>query len=148
MDRENLSGMIKALALLKEQKRATADLLKEINKSVETQEQEIIAAMMDMADSAGIDDVQAFGVTVDGRRYSVGINPYYSIRAADRDEAFSALRGLGLGDLIVERVDDRTLTNALAQVAEANGGELPEEYMALPLSKYEKTTISDRKVAR
>ena len=84
---------------------------------------------------------------VAGRRYGIKVKPFYSIRKDQRDEAFAALRTLGLGDLIVEKVDDRTLTKALEEAADEEGC-LPPEYSILPVSVYEKTSITDRKVAK
>lgn len=107
----------------------------------------VISAMLDLADAAGLEDPSGFTVDVSGRRYGITIKPYYSIRKDKRDEAFAALRTLGLGDLIVEKVDDRTLTKALEEAADAEGT-LPPEYEILPVSVFEKTTISDRKIAK
>lgn len=148
MDRNTLAGQIEALRALKERKQDLAEAVKENNALIERQETQVISALLDMADEAGLDDPSAFTVEVNGRRYGVSTKTFYSIRAADRETAFPLLRSLGLGDLIVERVDDRTLTRALAEASEANGGLLPEAYMALPLSSYEKTAITDRKVAK
>ena len=147
MDTKTLSELISRLSDLKERKKELAETVKENNAAIEEQEKQIISAMLDLAEAAGLDDPSSFTVDVAGRRYGVKIKPFYSIRKDDRDVAFSMLRTLGLGDLIVEKVDDRTLTKALEELADADG-ELPEAYAALPLSVYEKTTITDRKVAK
>lgn len=142
-----LTERIGALAQLKELKNEIAENLKSCNAQIEQAEKEIIASMLDLADAAGLDDPSGFTVDVAGRRYGIKVKPFYSIRKEQRDEAFAALRTLGLGDLIVEKVDDRTLTKALEEAADAEGC-LPPEYSILPVSVYEKTTITDRKVAK
>lgn len=147
MDVRTLSGHIETLAQLKERKKELADIVKENNAAIDEQEKLVIAAMLDLAESAGLDDPASFTVDVNGRRYGVKVKPYYSIRKDQRDEAFAALRALGLGDLIVEKVDDRTLTKALEESADEDGI-LPPEYEILPVSVFEKTTITDRKVAK
>ena len=142
-----LTERIGALAQLKELKNEIAENLKSCNAQIEQTEKEIIASMLDLADAAGLDDPSGFTVDVAGRRYGIKVKPFYSLRKDQRDEAFAALRALGLGDLIVEKVDDRTLTKALEEAADAEGC-LPPEYSILPVSVYEKTTITDRKVAK
>lgn len=146
MDVKTLSEHIETLRQLKERKKELADIVKENNAAIEEQEKLVISSMLDLAEAAGLDDPASFTVDVNGRRYGVKVKPYYSIRKDQRDEAFAALRTLGLGDLIVEKVDDRTLTKALEEAADADGV-LPPEFEILPVSVFEKTTITDRKVA-
>lgn len=146
MDVKTLSEHIDTLRQLKERKKELADIVKENNAAIEEQEKLVISSMLDLAEAAGLDDPASFTVDVGGRRYGVKVKPYYSIRKDQRDEAFAALRTLGLGDLIVEKVDDRTLTKALEEAADADGV-LPPEFEILPVSVFEKTTITDRKVA-
>lgn len=147
MDVKTLSSLIEELANLKDRKKELAEIVKENNAAIEAQEKQVISAMLDLADAAGLEDPSGFTVDVSGRRYGITIKPYYSIRKDKRDEAFAALRALGLGDLIVEKVDDRTLTKALEEVTDKDGT-LPPEYEILPVSVFEKTTISDRKIAK
>lgn len=142
---DTLSAKLRLLAELKAEKKQLAAQTKENNGQIEEQEREITAAMLDLAETAGL-GIDDFTVTVNGRRYSVVTKPYYAIPADRRDEAYHALRGLGLGDLIVERVDDRSLTKVLLEIAEDAGGALPDEYEAIPTRFYEKLTISDRKI--
>ncbi|MDL2205386.1 hypothetical protein LJC33_00560 [Eubacteriales bacterium OttesenSCG-928-N13] len=143
---DTLSNKIRSLATLKAEKRRLAEQTKDVGAQIEEQEREITSAMLDMAETAGLSCVDDFAVTVDGRRYSTVTKPYYSIPAEQRDQAFRALKELGLGDLVVERVDDRALTKVLMELSESAGGELPDEYGAIPVRFYEKMTISDRKV--
>lgn len=147
MNVHTLAEQIEILCELKETKKNLADAVKENNALIEQQENLIVDSLLDMAEAAGLDDPSAFTVDINGRRYGVKMKSFYSIRADKRDEAFPMLRSLGLGDLIVERVDDRTLTKALEEVADGDGN-LPEEYLALPLSSYQKTTITDRKIGK
>ncbi len=147
MNVHTLAEQIGILCELKETKKNLADAVKDNNALIEQQESLIVDSLLDMAENAGLDDPSAFTVDVNGRRYGVKMKSFYSIRADKRDEAFPMLRSLGLGDLIVERVDDRTLTKALEEVADDDGN-LPEEYLALPLSSYQKTTITDRKIGK
>lgn len=118
------------------------DQLKEIHSQAEAQEADVIRAILDLEEETGTQNLR---ITVNGRNYSVGQKTYYRIPAAKRETAFPALRDLGLGDLITERVDDRTLTKALAAVAEEAGGELPAEYDVLDLESYDKPALYARK---
>ena len=142
---EALSGAIANLQALKDRKDELKELVSENNKQIEQAEKDIIAGLMDLADAAGLEDPTSITVDVEGRRYGLSIKRYYSIKKDDKQEAFAMLREAGLGDLIVERVDDRTLTNTLSEMLDEDG-ELPENLAAIPMSVYEKTTITDRKV--
>lgn len=146
--KDTLAEKLRQLADLKVRKKELKDLTKENNDELDQTEKDAISILLDMAEASGMDDPTAFTATLDGRCYGVTTKTYYSIKAADKDVAFAALRELGHGDLIVEKVDHRTLTNALAQIAEENGGELPEEYLEIPMSEFTETKISDRKAGK
>ena len=141
-----LGEKLRGLQVLIDDKKVLDDALKSIKKKIETQEKGIVSSMCDLAEREDLDDPSKFSVVLDGRRYGLSIKSYYSIPAEKRDEVFGMLRDLGQGDLIKESVDDRALTNTLASITEANGGELPDEYKALPLSVYDKTKITNTKV--
>lgn len=143
---EALSGAIANLQALKDRKDELKELVSENNKQIEQAEKDIIAGLMDLAEAAGLEDPASITVDVEGRRYGLSIKRYYSINKDNKHEAFAMLREAGLGDLIVERVDDRTLTNTLSEMLDEDG-DLPENLAAIPMSVYEKTTITDRKVA-
>jgi len=86
---------------------------------------------------------------VDGFTYSLQQTTMYSKKSEEAlAEAgivfFDVLREQGLGDLIVEKVDPRTLQSSVRAMAEENDGELPEELVEC-LSIYEKLTLSKRK---
>lgn len=142
---ETLSDKLRALQYLTDQKREIDKVAKDLSGRIEEQKAAIQRAIIDQAEEMGISAAD-FSVTVDGRKYGLTIKSYYSINAADREEAFPMLRLLGLGDLIVEKVDDRGLTKRLQEIAEENGGALPEDYGRLPVSQFEKTDIYNRKV--
>jgi hypothetical protein len=85
-------------------------------------------------------------VVIDGRRYGLTIKTYFIIPADRKHDVYEALRDLGQGDLIQEKVDHRTLTKTLEAIMEAKEGVLPDEYVALKLSTFDDTKITDRKV--
>lgn len=113
--------------------------LEELNKQKDAAEAEVISAILDKQEECGTD----LRVSYEGRNYSVAVKNYYAIPKANRDAAFSALRGLGLGDLIQEKVDDRTLTKELETAREEAGGDLPDDYDELLglTTQYPKTTL-------
>lgn len=148
MNIETLSDKLRALAALKVDKKELAAQTKDVSMRIDEQEREIMGDMLDMAEAAGLQSADDFSVLVDGRRYSVVTRPFYSIRAEDRDAAFAALRDVGLGDLVVERVDERILSRTMIEIIDGASGELPEQYAAIPMQRYDKQTISDRKVSR
>lgn len=59
---------------------------------------------------------------------------------------FEVLREQGLGDLIKETVNPRSLQNAMKEIADENDGELPPELDEV-VSSYEMTDIARRKSA-
>ncbi len=117
-------------------KKELEDQLQGIKDDMEKTEAAMVTEMLDL-------DMPKF--VHDGYSYSLSSKTYYNMPAADREQGFEMLRGLGLGFLIQERLDDRSLTNQLNAVAEENDGELPQEYAALPLTTYDKNKISMRK---
>lgn len=114
--------------------------LAELNKQLDAAEAEVISAILDMSEQTGVEDMR---VGYEGRNYSVTVKNFYSIPKPHRDAAFEEMRNLGMGDLIQEKVDDRTLTKELEAAREESGGELPEEYSGLAemLTQYTKTTL-------
>lgn len=115
-----------------------ADLTKSNNADKETMEQEICQLMVDEEKPSTV---------VDGFTYSLQQKIMYSKKSEEAlAEAgivfFDVLREQGLGDIIVERVDPRTLQSTIAGMAEE--GELPEELEEC-LNIYEKLALSKRK---
>lgn len=108
------------------------------NAAKEVLEQEICQIMIDEEKPSTV---------VDGFTYSLQQKTMYSKKSEEAlAEAgivfFDVLREQGLGDIIVERVDPRTLQSTVAGMAEE--GELPEELVEC-LSIYEKLSLSKRK---
>ena len=114
------------------------EAVKEINAAKEKQEQKICQMMV---------DEEKPNTVVDGFTYSLQQKTMYTKKseadlAAAEINFFDVLREQGLGDLIVERVDPRTLQSSVNQMAES--GELPEELVEC-LNIYEKLALSKRK---
>lgn len=139
MQMASIGEKIAAYEALREQAEAAKQALAEANKQLDAAEQSVISAMLDMEEEAGT----GMRVTFDGRNYSVTVKSYYSIPKGSRDQAFEQLRDLGMGDLIQEKVDDRTLTKELETLREESGGQMPDEYGELidMLNTYDKTTL-------
>lgn len=118
--------------------------LKALKQLRDAAESEVIGAILDAMDEADLDDMK---VGYEGRNYYVTVRTMYSITKAQRDAAFPLLRDLGMGDLIQETVDDRTLTKELESLREANHGTLPDDYAELAdcISTYDKKTLIRRK---
>ena len=129
-------GRYEALRTQAEELKAQLD---ELNKQKDAAEAEVISAILDKQEECGTD----LRVSYEGRNYSVAVKNYYAIPKANRDAAFSALRGLGLGDLIQEKVDDRTLTKELETAREEAGGTMPGDYDELLelTTQYTKPTL-------
>lgn len=120
-----------------------AEQTKANNAAKEALEQEICKIMV---------DEEKPNTVVDGFTYSLQQKTMYAkkseealaqLREEEGLEFFEVLREQGLGDLIVERVDPRTLQSAVAGMVE-DADELPED-LAKCLSVYEKLSISKRK---
>ena len=120
---------------------------KENNAAKEALEQEICRMMV---------DEEKPNTIVDGFSSSLSQKIMYS-KKSEADLAklqketgisfFDTLRDQGLGDIIVETVNARTLQSTVASMQaelEENGEELPEE-LAQCLNIYEKLTITKRK---
>ena len=144
---ETLKDRIRDYAAIKAERAAAEEVAKEVKARLDAAEQDVISAMFDVAEASGLADPGALRVAVDGYNYGVTVKNMYSIAAADREEGFDALRAVGLGDIIVEKVDDRVLTKVLQEVAAEHDGILPDEYLAVPLKEFSKTTLSARKAA-
>lgn len=127
-----------------EELRAKAEEMKAeldaLNKRKDAAEAEVISAILDAQEQTG---VEALRIEHAGRNYSVSVKNYYTIPKANRDAAFEEMRNLGMGDLITEKVDDRTLTKELETVFEENGCTYPMEYRDLfeLMSSYGKSTL-------
>ena len=139
MKMESIAAKIAAFEELRTQTDELKEQLSELNKQKDAAEAEVIRAMLDMEEETGT----AVRVGYEGRNYSVSVKQYYSIPKDKKDLAFICLRELGMGDLIQEKVDDRTLTKELSTIFEENGCQFPEEYENLfqCMSQYEKPAL-------
>lgn len=122
-----------------DEKDRLADATKANNKKKEELEQEIAQMMVDN---------EKPNTVVDGYTYSLKQETMYSKKSEEALQAagivfFDVLREQGLGDIIVERVDQRTLNSTMKALVEEQG-ELPEE-LAECLSVYEKLGVGKRK---
>ena len=122
-----------------EEKDRLAEATKENNKLKEELEQEICQIMI---------DEDKPDTTVDGYKYSLKQETVYSKLGEDKlmergIDFFELLREQGIGDIIVEKVDPRTLNSTCKGIVEEQG-ELPEE-LAEALNVYEKLGISRKK---
>lgn len=123
-------------------KEALAEQTKANNKAIEDMKQQIADQMID-------DEVTSIGYA--GYNFSLQTKTVYSKKSeADLQAAgidfFGLLRDNGLGDLIVERVDPRTLSASLKQIVETDG-ELPED-LSEAINVYETNDIGRRKQAK
>jgi len=137
-----LIDLIASYQTLLATKEALAEQTKANNKAIEDMKQQIADRMID-------DEVTSIGYA--GYNFSLQTKTVYSKKSeADLQAAgidfFGLLRDNGLGDLIVERVDPRTLSASLKQIVEVEG-ELPEE-LSEAINVYETNDIGRRKQAK
>lgn len=137
-----LIDLIASYQTLLATKEALAEQTKANNKAIEDMKQQIADQMID-------DEVTSIGYA--GYNFSLQTKTVYSKKSeADLQAAginfFGLLRENGLGDLIVERVDPRTLSASLKQIVEAEG-ELPEDIREA-INVYETNDIGRRKQAK
>ena len=83
-------------------------------------------------------------ITRSGFSYSLQEKVRYSKKAGCDNDLFDLLRENGLGDLIKETVNAQTLQGAMSNLAEENGGELPEGFGDV-INVYEYLDIAKRK---
>ena len=134
-----LDDKVRAYKELLDKKDELAEQTKENNKALDDLEQEIAQMMV---------DEDKPDTTVDGFKYSLQERTIYSKIGEDKLmekglDFFEVLREEGFGDLIVERVDTRTLNSAMNNLVEETG-ELPENLVEC-LNVYSQLKISKRK---
>lgn len=142
-----LDQKIREYKTILDRKEELAELTKENNAAKDKLEQEICRMMVDEEKPSTV---------VDGFNYSLSQKVMYSkkseedlaaLQAETGSSFFDVLREQGLGDIIKEVVDARTLQITVAGMAaelEESGEELPED-LANCLNIYEKLSISKRK---
>ncbi|GMO03675.1 hypothetical protein LSA36186_19240 [Lachnoanaerobaculum sp. JCM 36186] len=134
-----LDDKVREYKELLDKKDELAEQTKGNNKKLDELEQEIAQQMV---------DEEKPDTTVDGFKYSLQEKTIYSKIGEDKLmekglDFFEVLREEGFGDLIVERVDSRTLNSAMNNLVEETG-ELTEG-LAECLSVYSQLKISRRK---
>lgn len=142
-----LDQKIREYKSILDRKEELAELTKENNAAKDQLEQEICSMMVDEEKPSTV---------VDGFNYSLSQKVMYSkkseedlaaLQAETGSSFFDVLREQGLGDIIKEVVDARTLQSTVAGMAaelEESGEELPEDLVNC-LNIYEKLSISKRK---
>lgn len=139
----NLSELCTELQELRESKEKLESLLDERKKSIRTKMDEIIEAMID-ADTPEI--------IVGEHDFAVKTTTHYSKLGDDRlaesgIEFFDVLRNNGLGYLIKETVNSKSLETAFRNAASENDGTLPEELAAI-CTQYDISEISVTKASK
>lgn len=133
-----LDARVREYKFALDRKDELAKLVKLNNELLDELEQVICQMMVDEEKPSTV---------VDGFTYSLNQKTMYSKKSeaalsASGIDFFETLREQGLGDLIVEKVDPRTLQSSINAMAEA--GDIPEELLEC-LNVYEKLTLSKRK---
>ena len=130
-----LMERIAAYNALLDRKAQLADETTENNKAIEQARRDLADLMID----AEIDRVSSGGYT-----FTLSEKTAFSKRGGADEQLFAVLREDGLGDIIRETVNPRTLQATLKEVAEQNDGELPAQYDGL-VSFYRYMDVGRRK---
>lgn len=124
---------IAAFIAAKEKAKEAEDKAKEAKAEAAEAEQELIAAMV---------EEELDGIKAGDRMVSINTLSHFSFKSEDSEQVFEALRKIGLGDLVKEKVDQRTLSAALREQKEHGG--IPAELVGL-VNEYEQVKIGLRK---
>lgn len=116
-------------------KEELAALTVENNKAIERARLELTNAMI---------DEEVDKISRNGYSYTLSEKVQFSKKGGVDEALYETLRDDGLGDIIKERVDPRTLNATLKELAERNDGELPEQYREL-VSVYRYMDVGRRK---
>lgn len=117
-----LMERIEAYNALLDRKDELAQETTENNKEIEKARRELADLMID----AEIDRV-----TSGGYNFTLSEKVAFNKRGGADEQLFEVLREDGLGDIIKETVNARTLQAVLRDMAEQNDGELPPQYDGL-----------------
>lgn len=109
--------------------------LAEAKKTAEQLKQALMDAML---------EEETTSIGRNGKKFTLVSKTKYSKKGGMDEYLFEMLRGQGLEDIITETVNANTLNAAMNNLAQENGGELPEEWQDC-VSIYEYTDISMRK---
>lgn len=120
---------------LLDRKEQLAEATKENNQAIETAREALVDVML---------NEEIPQISRSGYSYTLTPKAKYS-KAAGQDKALmETLRSFGLGDLIQQTVNPKSLQGALSDLAEENDGQLPEEFEGI-VNVYEFTDITRRK---
>ena len=122
------------LADLRDQKKKSEDMLKEINEMIAQTEEQLVAAMV-------AEEMQNF--TRNGRQFVLTSRTYANAKAGMMPAICDWMKGHELGDMVKESVHPQTLQAWVKEKME-EAGALPEELEPL-VNVYEKSGISIRK---
>lgn len=130
-----LKNLIERYEALLDRKEALAAETTENNKAIEEARKNLADAMID----AEMDKVVS-----NGYAYTLSEKMCFTKKGGVDEELFDTLRDDGLGDLIKETVNTRSLQAALKDMTERNGDDLPEQYRDL-VTVYTYNDVSRRK---
>lgn len=119
---------------LREESEEQKKRLSEINKKLDM-------AKKDLVEEMALEECSVIGL--DGYNYYLQTKTHYSKKAEQEEILFSLLRENGLGDIVKETVNPRTLESTLKNFVEEKG-ELPEDFEEV-LHVYEMADILRRK---
>lgn len=131
-----LKKKIEQYNALLERKEQLAAQSVENNKEIERVRRELADMMIDTE----VDRISSGGFT-----FTLSEKVNFSKKGGVDELLFDTLREDGLGDIIKETVNPRTLQSALKEIAEQNDGELPPQYDGL-VSVYRYMDVGRRKV--
>lgn len=132
----SLMEQLDAYRALLDRKEQLAEATKENNRAIEAARDALASAMI---------DEETLQISREGYSYTLSPKTKYS-KVAGQDEALKeTLRSFGLGDLICETVNARSLQGAMSDLAEENDGELPEEFEEL-INVYTINDVTRRKL--
>lgn len=135
-----LTEMLGQYEVLLDKKEALADETKSNNAAIDKIKEEIAEMMID-------EDIpsQGYGDYVYSLQDKVKYSKRGDAQLAEKGlNFFEVLREQGLGDLIKETVNARSLQSVMKEIADENDGELPPELDDI-VSSYEMTDIARRK---
>jgi hypothetical protein len=89
-------------------------------------------------------DEECDKVSRSGFIYTLQTKTKFSKKAGADESLFQLLRDNGLGDIIRETINAQTLQGTMSELAEDNGGELPEDY-AEYINRYDYMDVAKRK---
>lgn len=131
-----LKKKIEQYNALLERKEQLAAQSVENNKEIERVRRELADMMI---------DTEVYRISSGGFTFTLSEKVNFSKKGGVDELLFDTLREDGLGDIIKETVNPRTLQSALKEIAEQNDGELPPQYDGL-VSVYRYMDVGRRKV--